>query len=680
MFKERFKRFIFSLIMIVFLFSNFNLNAQQPSTPELKTEAKSSFDKGSYENAYNKYLELIKRYPKDGQFHYYAGLSLFFMNKDYDKLIEHLEFASSKSTVSADVFYYLGQAYRKKYMFKESKTAFRKYAESAGRNELKELMPDREAEMSANAILQTMEYNPFEVLASSAFSFKDEKYTKNVAGKGGVLQKKPDNFYGKDEEKEELSSYMFMPKTVEKGAYIFYSGYGRTKKKGTELFRIKKTAGKGWGDPEPIDELNTPYNEIIPYFDPVSNDLYFASEGHTSMGGFDVFKSHYDQERDTWGEPVSLGFPVNSPENEYLVIPGSDLGTLDLITNRQGVDSMLTVFKLRLQEPKESLASADPEKIMSIAKFGGITLQAKKELKQEVKPAESEKLIAQKEDPSVSDSPESSVNPGKQNIYQTNLKTAMDLQVKSDSLATLAREARIKAGDINDAGERWGLQKQIIEWEKLSANFQDKANELFSNLNTVQEVANNSKKEEVPASIEVDTVLNGMTIYQFKSEIDKEKDTEPTLKPEEKKEKTEVYKKDLVKNEPGEIIKAPLKPTRQDHRFVVLKESPYNANNPFPMNVTIPAGAFYRIQLGVFSKEKEFDAFGGISPITGESIKEKGLIRYYAGKFGSYIDAQNALSTIKQLGYKDAYIVGWYNGEKISVSRIIELEKRDASE
>lgn len=673
MFKESFKRFIFSLITLAFTFFSFNLAAQQPSTPELKSEAKSDFNEGNYENAYSKYLELLKRYPKDGLFHYYAGVSLYNTDKDYDNVIEYLEFASSKSTVPADVFYYLGKTYRKKYMFKESKNAFRKYAESASRNELKELKPDREAEMSANAIMQTMEYNPFEILATSRFTFKDEKYAKNVAGKGGILQKKPENFYGKDEEQEEFSAYMFMPKNVNKGDYVYFSGYGRSKKKGTELFRIKKTNGKGWGDPELITELNTIYNEIIPYFDPVSNDLYFASEGHMSMGGFDVFKSHYDELRDTWSEPVSLGFPVNSPENEYLVIPGSDLGTLDLITNRLSTDSTLTVFKIRLQEPKESLASADPEKILSVAKFGGISLKEKSETVTKPEPVKSSPLLTKEEVKPTSESQKTSIAEG-QSVYQKNLKTAMDFQAKSDSLANLAREARIKAGNLDDAGERWALQKNIIEWEKSSSDYQDQANNLFSNLNSTQEIAKNKPEKEIPRSIEIDTVINDMTVYNYKTE------KEIPAKPDEKKVKSEVFKEELIKNEPGEVIKAPLKATQRTHRFIVLKESPYNAANPFPMDIDIPEGAFYRIQLGVFSKEKEYNAFGGISPITVEKIKEKGLYRYYAGKFDNYTDAQEALSTIKQLGYKDAYIVGWYNGEKISVSRIIELEKRDSVE
>ena len=74
----------------------------------------------------------------------------------------------------------------------------------------------------------------------------------------------------------------------------------------------------------------------------------------------------------------------------------------------------------------------------------------------------------------------------------------------------------------------------------------------------------------------------------------------------------------------------------------------------------------------------EYDTFGGISPVTAETIPDKNLTRYYAGKFSHYEDARQALEKVKQSGYNDAFIVGWYDGEKISVSRVLELEKRDS--
>ena len=53
-------------------------------------------------------------------------------------------------------------------------------------------------------------------------------------------------------------------------------------------------------------------------------------------------------------------------------MPGPDLGTLLLITDRQGLDSMMIVYILQMQEPKKSLASASPEEIRRIGNLGGI--------------------------------------------------------------------------------------------------------------------------------------------------------------------------------------------------------------------------------------------------------------------------------------------------------------------
>ncbi len=67
-------------------------------------------------------------------------------------------------------------------------------------------------------------------------------------------------------------------------------------------------------------------------------------------------------------------------------------------------------------------------------------------------------------------------------------------------------------------------------------------------------------------------------------------------------------------------------------------------------------------------------AFGGISPVTGERLKDKGLIKYYAGKFSRYEDASEALPRIQTLGYEDAFIVAWYNGIQLTTQKAKQLE------
>lgn len=80
-----------------------------------------------------------------------------------------------------------------------------------------------------------------------------------------------------------------------------------------------------WGEARNIGpELNTKYNEEGVYMHPDGKTLYFSSEGHSSMGGYDIFKSVYDATSGKWGEPQNLGYPVNTSDNDiFFVISAS---------------------------------------------------------------------------------------------------------------------------------------------------------------------------------------------------------------------------------------------------------------------------------------------------------------------------------------------------------------------
>lgn len=56
--------------------------------------------------------------------------------------------------------------------------------------------------------------------------------------------------------------------------------------------------------------INTAQDEITPFFDLPSHQLYFSSNGWTSLGGFDIFYAKGDMT--TWEPPVNVGVPINS--------------------------------------------------------------------------------------------------------------------------------------------------------------------------------------------------------------------------------------------------------------------------------------------------------------------------------------------------------------------------------
>lgn len=66
--------------------------------------------------------------------------------------------------------------------------------------------------------------------------------------------------------------------------------------------------------------INTPFDEISVYVTPDGNTLYFSSNGHLGMGGYDVYKSERTADG-SWGTPQNLGYPINSPANELFYHP-----------------------------------------------------------------------------------------------------------------------------------------------------------------------------------------------------------------------------------------------------------------------------------------------------------------------------------------------------------------------
>ena len=68
--------------------------------------------------------------------------------------------------------------------------------------------------------------------------------------------------------------------------------------------------------------INTPYDEEGVFMQPDGKTLLFSSQGHGTMGGFDIFKSVYENGK--WSEPENLGAPINTPNDDlYFVTTAS---------------------------------------------------------------------------------------------------------------------------------------------------------------------------------------------------------------------------------------------------------------------------------------------------------------------------------------------------------------------
>lgn len=68
--------------------------------------------------------------------------------------------------------------------------------------------------------------------------------------------------------------------------------------------------------------INTPFNEDTPFITYNDSVLYFCSEGHNSMGGFDNFKSQ--KTGSAWKTPANIGFPINSTDDDRFFQPANN--------------------------------------------------------------------------------------------------------------------------------------------------------------------------------------------------------------------------------------------------------------------------------------------------------------------------------------------------------------------
>lgn len=84
------------------------------------------------------------------------------------------------------------------------------------------------------------------------------------------------------------------------------------------LWDVKK---EKWGEPENLGPvINTPYEEEGVFLHPDGKTLYFSSEGHNSMGGYDIFKSVWDEKKKKWSKPENIGYPINTPDHDVFFV------------------------------------------------------------------------------------------------------------------------------------------------------------------------------------------------------------------------------------------------------------------------------------------------------------------------------------------------------------------------
>lgn len=95
---------------------------------------------------------------------------------------------------------------------------------------------------------------------------------------------------------------------------------------GRDIYSAELKPDNTWGDVKNLGPvINTKFDDDAPFIHPDRKTMYYSSKGHNSMGGYDIFYTYLNS--DGWDEPMNVGYPVNSIDDDRYYVLSADAKT-----------------------------------------------------------------------------------------------------------------------------------------------------------------------------------------------------------------------------------------------------------------------------------------------------------------------------------------------------------------
>lgn len=128
-------------------------------------------------------------------------------------------------------------------------------------------------------------------------------------------------------------------------------GYG-----GKDLYKIVRFVNGKFSLPFNLGpNVNTDKDEDFPFIDKKTNALYFSSNGHNSMGGYDVFRCAHNTENNLWMQAKNLGVTVNSPSDDMHFIKVDYRERGYFTSNRPGGTGGSDIYQVDFRQSPEQV-------------------------------------------------------------------------------------------------------------------------------------------------------------------------------------------------------------------------------------------------------------------------------------------------------------------------------------
>ena len=367
-----------------------------------------------------------------------------------------------------------------------------------------------------------------------------------------------------------------------------------------------------WSAPALMGEnLLSVGNEVFPMISADGKTLTFSSDGFHGMGGYDLYRSTWDDEAGTWGEPVNLGFPFSSPGDDFLMADSADGRYTLFASNRDCAADSVYIYVIERMDNPVRTPVRDPEALAHLCALHPLSDPARMDNGSAVSEAA----------PSNDDT----------RLYMLKMGEARALR---DSIYAYERVLdKLRTALSEDPGDgRTALTASILEKETALAPLRKELEETNRTIRRIEQSF--LQRGVVETSERADReVVGARSSYTF------------------------------TKNALGAKLrmKVAAAPQRSGETF---KVAPVGR---FAQSTALPEGIVYQIELFTSPRHATLDEIRGLSPVY-ERLTSSLRYTYAVGQFRTFSEALGHLNEVRILGFPDARIVAYFDSKPVPVS------------
>ena len=606
------KLILLMLLACVLVTNSFPALGGNISEGQRSKTAEKYFLAKQYDKAAPLFAQLVSNNPKSYKYNYYYGICLLIIGEDKGQALPYLETAMENPKTPEDIYYYYGRACHLTYKFEESVQSFVEFNSIIGAKSASHWSIPKYIEMVNNAkrILDTTKLASIQeknkTLASDFYS----KYSFNQPN--GKLLSMPDQLITASKSDKDESPTIFLSAN---GRVMYFSAWA-TETSSRDIFRVEKDLDENWGEPKRIEvAINSKQDELLPTCNSDGRILYFSSRGHTTTGGFDLFKAYYNTMSMTWSAPENMGSPYNSPDDDFCYVPSTVDQTAYFTSQRETAPGTLTVFKV-------TYANTEELPIAINGKFNCIGNAELKEIQITITRDGDSTIVANVSSDKITGS------------YVVELPGPGNYSFKVEAAGYLAHTENVRFGEFSDR-----IYVQDIFLSK--------------SLNGMEDIAISNRR-----LTEAGLVGDNLT-----ANYDEEGNVSGGI---------------------TEADMAAMKLSGIDPAVIAAKAAKAALNNAELMKndglkVDLLGNITFKVQIGAFRKSQKEEVQKRLEKKADKSLmsnyNDLTWLRFFVGGEVSYSSAKNLRTTLKQAGFRDAFVVAFKNEKPVNLQKAISTKK-----